>query len=705
MPENASSEQAPQPSDAAQAKRDAHPPMPRDKRGWQVSPAPDGRGMPEQAPTGPPPHRRLGFWWFVVALLVLNWLSLLLFQPSSTSEQRVTVSFNPFFLKELQEGQVKSISTKGDAVEGVFKAKVRYPVSDKKATPTKLFATEIPTFWNGSQLAAALREKGVEVNAKSTTTSESLLEELLLGFGPTLLIVGLFILIFRRAAKGAGGMGALGNFGRSQARRVDPESIRVTFDDVAGIDEAKAELTEIVDFLRHPERYGRLGGRMPHGVLLSGPPGTGKTLLARAVAGEAHAAFFSISASEFIEAIVGVGASRVRDLFAKAKEAAPSIIFIDELDAIGRSRQGQVSVTGANDEREQTLDQILTEIDGFESSQAVVVLAATNRPDVLDPALLRAGRFDRRVSVQPPDKDGRRKILEVHTRSIPLADSVDLNAIASSTPGMVGADLANLANEAALLAARRGHEKVEMADFTDSLEKIMLGSPRGILLSPADRERTAYHESGHALVGMLTEGADPVRKISIIPRGMALGVTLSTPESDRVSYSREELDAKIRVALGGRVAEEVVYGAITTGAESDIQQLTAIARQMVGRWGMSEAIGPIAVLPADGEGPFLPGASMTSESTQRLIDDEVRRLVDSAHTEVTSLLTEHREQLERLAQALLKAETLDEVDAYVAAGVPPRPDRRGVVVAPADRGVVAPAAQGAAPPDQQGVPV
>ena len=380
---------------------------------------------------------------------------------------------------------------------------------------------------------------------------------------------------------------ALGNFGRSQARRVDPEKIRVTFDDVAGIDEAKAELTEIVDFLRNPERYERLGGRIPHGVLLFGPPGTGKTLLARAVAGEAHAAFFSIAASEFIEAIVGVGASRVRDLFAKAKEAAPAIIFIDELDAIGRSRQGSISV-GGNDEREQTLDQILTEMDGFESNEAVVVLGATNRPEILDQALLRPGRFDRRVAVQAPDRAGRAKILEVHTRSIPLAHDVDLNEIAASTPGMVGADLANLANEAALLAARRGHDKVTLADFTDSLEKITLGAPRGILLSPEDRERTAYHESGHALVGMLTPNADPVRKVSIIPRGVALGVTLSTPDSDRVSYSREDLDAKIKVALGGRVAEEIVYGKITTGAESDIQQLTQIARQMVGRWGMSE---------------------------------------------------------------------------------------------------------------------
>ncbi len=354
-----------QPKSPGADRSDAHPRMPRDKRGWHVSPAPDGRGMPEQAPTGPPAHRRPAFLWFVVGLIALNWLSVLFFEPS-TGEQRVQIPFNPSFLDDVQAGHVKSISSKGDTIQGTFTMKVRFPHTDTKATPTKLFATEVPTFWNDTQLSALLKEEHVEINAKSTTTTTSLLSELLLGFGPTLLIVGLFVLFARRAAKMGGGMGALGNFGRSQARRVDPEKIRVTFDDVAGIDEAKAELTEIVDFLKNPDRYGRLGGRMPHGVLLSGAPGTGKTLLARAVAGEAHAAFFSISASEFIEAIVGVGASRVRDLFAKAKEAAPSIIFIDELDAIGRSRQGSVSVTGSNDEREQTLDQILTEIDGFD---------------------------------------------------------------------------------------------------------------------------------------------------------------------------------------------------------------------------------------------------------------------------------------------------------------------------------------------------
>jgi cell division protease FtsH len=665
----------PDPPSASQT--DVHPPMPRDKRGWHVAPAPDGRGMPEQAPSGPPAHRRQGFLWFVLVLIALNWLSVLVFQPSA--QPRVRIPFSPTFLSDVQAGQVKSISSKGDTIEGTFTARLRYPATDRKATPTTLFATQVPTFWNNTQLSALLQSKNVEINAQPTTTSRSLLAELLLGFGPTLLIVGLFVLIARRAAKAGGAMGALGNFGRSQARRVDPEKIRVTFDDVAGIDEAKAELAEIVDFLRNPERYGRLGGRMPHGVLLSGAPGTGKTLLARAVAGEAHAAFFSISASEFIEAIVGVGASRVRDLFAKAKEAAPAIIFIDELDAIGRSRQGSVAVSGSNDEREQTLDQILTEMDGFESSEAVVVLAATNRPDVLDSALLRPGRFDRRVTVQAPDRQGRKQILEVHTRSIPLAGNVDLDALAASTPGMVGADLANLANEAALLAARRNHEKVEMGDLTDSLEKLMLGSPRGIVLSPADRERTAYHESGHALVGMLTPGADPVRKVSIIPRGMALGVTLSTPDSDRFSYSREELEAKIRVSLGGRVAEEVVYGTITSGAESDIQQLTLIARQMIGRWGMSEAVGPIAVLPADGQGPLLPGVSETSDETQHLIDEEVRRLVESAHEDVTRLLADHRDQLESLAQALLKAETLDALDAYAAAGVAAHREEPSVV--------------------------
>ena len=647
-----------------------HPPIAQDKRGWRVAPAPDGRGMPDEHQPSPP-HRLRGFWIFFIVLLAINWALVLAAQPAG--KPRVKVPFSPYFLNQVKADQVKSISSKSDQVQGTFKNNVRYP--DANATPTNLFSTQVPSFWNNNQLTALLQDHNVQVNAQNPNPGTSVLAEVLLGFGPTILLIALFWYLARRAATaGGGGLGGLGNFGRSQARRVDPQRIRITFDDVAGIDEAKGELTEIVDFLKNPERYERLGGRMPHGVLLFGPPGTGKTLLARAVAGEAHAAFFSIAASEFIEAIVGVGAARVRDLFAKAKEAAPAIIFIDELDAIGRSRAGNVNITGANDEREQTLDQILTEMDGFESNEAVVVIGATNRPEVLDQALLRPGRFDRRVAVQPPDRAGREKILQVHTRSLPLAPDVDLGELAATTPGMVGADLANLANEAALLAARRGHDKVQMADFTDSLEKILLGAPRGIVLAPADRERTAYHESGHALVGMLTPGADPVRKVSIIPRGQALGVTLSTPDSDRVNYSREELDAKIKVALGGRVAEEVVYEDISTGAESDLQQLTQIARQMVGRWGMSDKLGPITLIPSDGQGPLLPGASETSPQTQWLVDEEVHRIVDDAHAEVTQLLTEHRHQLDNLAHALLKGESLDAPDAYAAAGVPMRPE-------------------------------
>jgi cell division protease FtsH len=644
-------------------------PMPRDKKGrWRVSPAPDGRGMPEEHKP-PPPHRWRGFWIFAAVLLALNLLSVAMTQRSG--EPRVKVPFSPYFLNQVDAGHVKSISSKSDTIQGTFAKKLAVP-NGGKTTKTTLFSTEVPTFWDNTALTKQLQAHGVEVNAQNPNPGTSLIAEILLGFGPTLLLLALFWFIAQRARSAAGsGLGGLGGFGRSQARRVDPAKIQVTFDDVAGIDEVKAELTEIVDFLKTPERYVRLGARIPHGVLLFGPPGTGKTLVARAVAGEAQAAFFSIAASEFIEAIVGVGAARVRDLFAKAKEAAPSIIFIDELDAVGRSRQGSAGITGANDEREQTLDQILTEMDGFESTQAVVVIGATNRPEILDPALLRPGRFDRRVAVQPPDKEGRRKILEVHTRSLPLADDVDLEALAATTPGMVGADLANLANEAALLAARRNHDKVQMADFTDSLEKILLGAPRGIVLGPEDRERTAYHESGHALVGMLTPEADPVRKVSIIPRGQALGVTLSTPDSDRVSYSREELEAKIKVSLGGRVAEEVVFENITTGAESDLQQLTQIARQMVGRWGMSDKVGPITILADDGQ-PSYPGTSDTSQHTQYLIEEEVHRIVEEAHAEVTQLLTEHREQLDDLAHALLKAETLDAPDAYAAAGVPMR---------------------------------
>jgi cell division protease FtsH len=592
----------------------------------------------------------------VIALGVNYWAA-----DKATEVKRVQIPYSPFFLEQVKAGNVTEITSRGVAIQGVFRERTR---------GARRFTTQIPAFANTDELSRLLQENKVVVNAESLDTGGSWWMNLLLGFGPTILLLALLVWFLRRGSRGA-----LGSFGSSKARRYVSGGRAVTFADVAGIDEAKQELTEVVDFLRDPDKYGRLGGRIPRGVLLSGPPGTGKTLLARAVAGEAGAPFFSMSASEFVEAIVGVGASRVRDLFKQAKEAAPAIVFIDELDAIGRSRSSGGGLGGGNDEREQTLNQILTEMDGFDSSTHVIVLGATNRPDVLDKALLRPGRFDRRVAVQPPDKQGRRLILEVHTRSVPLADDVDLDRIAATTPGMVGADLANLVNEAALLAARRGHEAVTPSEFTDALEKIILGAERKVMMSEADRRRTAYHEAGHALVGMLTPGADPVRKVSIIPRGAALGVTVSTPDADRFNYAKVDLDAMIRVALGGRAAEEIAFGDMTTGAEGDIQQITRIARYMVGRWGMSSKIGLVAVLP-DGDQPM--GADGFSLRTRELVDEEVLRIVDEAHDEVLALLQRERARLDSLAEALLENETLDEDDAYAAAGVDRVPGSVGV---------------------------
>ena len=507
------------------------------------------------------------------------------------------------------------------------------------------------------------------VNAEPLDTGAPWWQNLLLGFGPTILFLVLLFWLMRRAGNV---QNVLGSFGRSRARRYEPSGDQVTFADVAGIDEAKAELSEVVDFLRHPEKYQRLGGRIPHGVLLSGPPGTGKTLLARAVAGEADVPFFSMAASEFVEAIVGVGASRVRDLFTQAKEAAPAIVFIDELDAIGRSRtSGVAGFSGGNDEREQTLNQILTEMDGFDSSTSVIVIGATNRPDVLDQALLRPGRFDRRVAVQPPDRAGREAILKVHTRSRAARRLTSTSAGSRRRRRAWSGRISRISSTRQRCWRPGGTTSVvDESDFTDALERIVLGAERQVMMSPEDRRRTAYHEAGHAIVGMLTEGADPVRKVSIIPRGLALGVTFAAPESDRFNYREPEVRAKISVALGGRAAEEVVFGETSTGAESDIQQLTEIARQMVGRWGMSAAIGPVAVIPRDGSGPLLPGAAEVSADTQRLVDQEVRRIVDESHDQVVALLEENRDKLDSLATALLEHETLDEDDAYAAAGVP-----------------------------------
>jgi cell division protease FtsH len=608
------------------------------------------------------------FFAFLAGLLALN---LLLSFITSGPADRERVPYQPFFVDEVRAGNVQEITSQEDSIEGTLKREATYdPPGDGEPVSVTDFETEVPSFIDPAAVTDLLERRNVVINAEAPDTGRSLLVTLLLGFLPTILLVAFFVWLFRRQM-GAGGGGVLGGFGRATARRPRPgEEERVTFDDVAGIDEAEDELVEIVDFLRKPERYTKLGARVPRGVLLYGPPGTGKTLLARAVAGEAHAAFFSMSASEFVEAIVGVGASRVRDLFKQAKEAAPAIVFVDELDAIGRSRSGNVSgLSGGHDEREQTLNQILTEMDGFEAGTNVIVLGATNRPEVLDQALLRPGRFDRRIAVQPPDRKGRVEILKIHTRSVPLGPDVDLDRIAASTPGATGADIALLVNEAALFAARRDHTAVEQRDFTDAIEKIILGAERQVVMTDADRERTAYHESGHALVGMLTPGADPVRKISIIPRGQALGVTLSTPESDRFNYARDELLARIKVALGGRAAEKVVYGDLTTGAESDIQNLTQVARGMVGRWGMSDAIGAVAVTDGRQDGVLLPGALPASTATQELVDREVRRIVDDAEQDVILLLERERPRLDALAHALLERETLDQPEAYEVAGV------------------------------------
>jgi cell division protease FtsH len=621
----------------------------------------------KEAATGKPSIKPQPWWLIFLALIMVNYLVMrVLFQEPPS----INLSYTSF-KKEVLAGNVAEVTSVGNSIRGTFKTEVGYPPEEPQATSPEAptwrpseqlkprtatrFKTQRPVFAEPG-LETLLEENGVVIKALDESGSSWF--NLLVGFGPTLLLIAAFVWISRRAA--AAGGGGLFGLGRSRAKRYSDERPKVTFDDVAGIDEAENELIEIVDFLKNPAKYQRLGGTMPKGVLLIGAPGTGKTLLAQAIAGQAGVPFFSLSASEFIEMIVGVGASRVRDLFRQVREAAPAIIFIDELDAIGRAR-GSGATLGGHDEREQTLNQILTEMDGFDSREGVIVLAATNRADVLDPALLRPGRFDRRVVVQRPDRTGRAAILKVHTKNVPLAPDVFLDRIAAETPGLVGAELRNLVNEAALLAARKGASAVRAEDFGEAMEKIILGPARNILLNPADRERSAYHEAGHALLALLVPGSDSVHRVSIVPRGMALGATYQLPVDDRTSYAEDYLRTRITSTLGGRAAEQLVYGVVTTGAENDLQQVTEIARHMVLRWGMSEKLGPISFVAPQDEG--LPPAFQHqpySEATSELIDAEVRRIVEECHREADRLLAEQRDKLEALAQALLKAESLDE---------------------------------------------
>jgi len=658
-------------------------------------------GSRQGAPQGNRPQptpRWTPLWLFLITLVLLNFIFGEVF-TTTTAPHPLKIPYSQF-IKQVDAHNILGITATGGKIEGRLRHPIRYPPQGEASAEGVYFTTERPAFAQ-ENIVGRLIAEGAQVQAKPVGSGTPFWEALLLYFGPSLLIVALFVSLARRGA----GMGALTGLGRSRARRYEGGEGRTTFADVAGIDEAKEELGEVVDYLKHPERYRRLGGVVPKGVLLTGPPGTGKTLLARAVAGEANVPFFSVSAAEFIEMIVGVGASRVRDLFEQAKREAPAIIFIDELDAIGRARGVGAIPGGGHDEREQTLNQILTEMDGFDGSEGVIVIAATNRPEILDQALLRPGRFDRRVAVNPPDQRGRRQILEVHTRSVPLASDVDLEAVAASTPGMVGADLRNLVNEAALLAARRGLDRVGRAEFSDALEKIMLGAERHILISAEERERTAYHEAGHALIGMLEPGADPVRKISIIPRGRALGVTFQSPDRDRYGFSEGYLRGRLTGLLGGRAAEELVLQEITTGAESDLEQATRLAREMVGRWGFSRKVGMVSVLPPPGEDhPLLAGGSAASERTRQLVDEEVRAIVDECYQRALERLRENRDKLDALARALLERETLDEHEAYAAAGIPhpPRPADQGL---DGDGSAGAKDGSGAVVPDRHDQPV
>ncbi len=623
---------------------------------------PGGPGQPQPGPGSPIPFNGMTIIWIIMGLILVGWLIFGVWLPNSGSSGE-TISYS-YLLSQAKAGNVKDVKfTDTNQVTGTFAHPTQSDLNHGQ-TQTN-FTSYVPSVGNENPVTE-LRADGVQVQSAAVNNGGTggFLGTLALQILPIALIIGALFWFTRRSS---GAQQGLFSFGQSKARLYTGGKTRTTFADVAGTEEAKADLEEIVDYLRAPDRYQRLGGKIPHGVLLVGPPGTGKTLLAKAVAGEADVPFFSMSGSEFVEMLVGVGASRVRDLFDKAKKSAPCIIFIDEMDAVGRQRGAGLG--GGNDEREQTLNQILVEMDGFDSRQAIVVLAATNRPDVLDPALLRPGRFDRRVVVDRPDRPGREAILLVHTRDIPLASDVKLDIIARNTAGMVGADLANLCNEAALLAARRNLTKVTMQCFEDALDRITIGAQRPLVMSQQEREITAYHESGHAIVALMTPGGDIVHKVSIVPRGQALGVTQFMPAEDRHNYSKNYLLARIAYGLGGRVAEQVALGEVTTGAENDFQNVTNLAREMVTRWGMSDKVGTV-FYGADRE-VFL-GREMSlgqqreySETTAATIDEEVQRIIQERYQYVENILTNNRPLLDKMSEVLLERETIDSNDIRV----------------------------------------
>ncbi|MCO6391339.1 ATP-dependent zinc metalloprotease FtsH [Aliihoeflea aestuarii] len=603
-----------------------------------------------------PNYRNLALWAVIAVLLIA------LFNLFQAPQQRGAAREVPYseFVQEIESGRVQSVTITGSRITGTY------------TDSSQGFQTYAPTDAN---LVPRLEERGITINARPENDGSNSIFGYLLSWLPMILILGVWIFFMRQMQSGSGR--AMG-FGKSKAKLLTEAHGRVTFADVAGVDEAKQDLEEIVEFLRDPQKFQRLGGKIPRGVLLVGPPGTGKTLTARAVAGEANVPFFTISGSDFVEMFVGVGASRVRDMFEQAKKNAPCIIFIDEIDAVGRHRGAGLG--GGNDEREQTLNQLLVEMDGFEANEGIILIAATNRPDVLDPALLRPGRFDRQVVVPNPDVQGREKILKVHVRNVPLAPNVDLKVLARGTPGFSGADLANLVNEAALMAARRNKRLVTMAEFEDAKDKIMMGAERrSNAMTQAEKELTAYHEAGHAITALHVPSADPLHKATIIPRGRALGMVMQLPEGDRYSMSYKYMVSRLIIMMGGRVAEEIKFGKenITSGASSDIDQATKLARAMVTRWGFSDKLGQVAY--GENQEEVFLGHSVArqqniSEETSQIIDGEVRRLIDEAYTEARRILTDHRDEWLAIAEGLLEYETLsgDEIRQLIKGEKPAR---------------------------------